>query len=585
MGYWSYKLPLLSLAMAGCLGINAADAQEVPAEPPDADIQTSEQKQEQNQKSDDTADLTLAVSTAVPDDESLQAKGARIGRIFVKVVDVFDPENPKESGALYRAANYLHINTREHTVLSQLLFKPDEPYSRHVLDETARNLRARRYLEDATIVPVSYHPDTNTVDVLVRVHDVWTLNPGATFGRSGGQNRSGFQLDESNLLGMGKTVSVDRVQDVDRNAWKFAYRDPNLFSTRWELAARYHDTSDGDLQSLLIEHPFYSLDTRWSAALDGLSETRMDRRYEQGVAVDQYILQHEAATIQAGWSTGLRGRPDRVAWVQRWTLGYSVDDLQYSADPVLGTTLLPQSRELHYPWIGLEWFQDQYDVVRNREQIARTEDLYVGRSLKMKIGYAAQSWGSDRNALLVTMLLQDAYRLSERQRLFAKVSIEGRRESGAWLGTVLSSSLRYDWRQGNKSLFVLSLAHAHGEKLDDSQQLFLGSDEGLRGYPLRYRSGTQRTVLIAEQRYYSNYQILRLLSVGGAAFVDAGHIGGETNRVPGSKSTFTDVGFGMRFGNIRSSRGDMFHLDVAYPLDAEGKDRKVQFSVTTKASF
>ncbi len=582
MACLSYKLPLLGLAMASCLSINAVVAQEVPGSPA-IEPQISDQKADQ--KVEDTADLESVASTAVPDDAELQAKGARIGRIDIKVVDVFDPENPKESGAVFRAANYLHINTREKTVLTQLLFKPGEPYSRHVLDETARNLRARRYLEDASIVPVSYHPDTNTVDLLVRVHDVWTLNPGVSFGRSGGENRSGFQLDESNLLGMGKAVAVDRVQDVDRSAWKFGYRDPNLFSTRWELAARYHDASDGDLQGLVIEHPFYSLDTRWSAAVDGSNETRMDRRYEQGVAVDQYISQHKSANIQAGWSTGLRRRPDHVAWVQRWTLGYRIDEQEYRADPVLGTTVLPEGRQLHYPWLALTWFQDQYEVTRNRDQIARTEDLYIGRSLAMRVGYAAQSWGSDRNALLVNIALQDAYRLSERQRLFAKVSIDGRRESGAWLGTVFSGSLRYDWRQGSKSLFVLSLAHVQGERLDASQQLFLGSDEGLRGYPLRYRSGTQRSVLVAEQRYFTDKQILRLLSVGGAAFVDAGRIGGEVNPIPGSKSIFTDVGLGLRLGNIRSSRGDMFHLDLAYPLDAVGADRKVQFSVSTKNSF
>ena len=84
----------------------------------------------------------------MPSDEQLHASGATIGQIYIKVVDVFDPEIPKESGALYRAANFLHINTREQTVRPQLLFKPGDVYTLHVLEETARNLRARRYLEE-----------------------------------------------------------------------------------------------------------------------------------------------------------------------------------------------------------------------------------------------------------------------------------------------------------------------------------------------------------------------------------------------------------------------------------------------------
>ena len=534
----------------------------------------------------DTAPAPPPATADIPSDAQLQASGARIGRIDIKVVDVFDPENPKESGALYRAANFLHIDTKESTVRPQLLFKPGAPYSRHVLDETERNLRARRYLEDATIVPIAYHPDTNTVDLLVRVHDVWTLNPGASFGRSGGVNRSGVQITESNLLGWGKSISIDRKNDVDRSSWSFGYSDPNLFSSRWTLDTSYSDTSDGASRSLSLVHPFYSLDTRWSAALDGLREERMDQRFEQGVAVDQYRVQQKVAAIQGGWSTGLRnGNDNHPAWIQRLSVGYSINEQTYLPDPVLGTLVLPENRLLRYPWLGLQWFQDSYVVVRNRDQIARTEDLYMGRSLSIKIGFASKSSGSDRNATLLTATYKDALRLSERQFMFINLGIDGRRESGRWQGTIFSAGLRYDVRETAKTLLVFSLNHMHIENPDESQQLFLGSDEGLRGYPLRYRNGTERTVFVAEQRFYTDKQILRLLTVGGAAFVDVGDIRGDPDPQPDGKHTFADVGFGLRFGNIRSSRGDMFHVDVAYPLNALGPDRKVQYSITTEHTF
>ncbi|MGC3983192.1 MAG: BamA/TamA family outer membrane protein [Steroidobacteraceae bacterium] len=530
------------------------------------------------------APLTEVTTTAIPTDAQLQASGAVIGRIDIKVVDVFDTDNPKESGKAYRAANYLHINTREQTVRPQLLFKSGEPYMRHILDETERNLRARRYLEDASILPVAYHADTNTVDLLVRVHDVWTLNPGATLGRSGGANHTGIQLDESNLLGLGKSISVDRDQDVDRSAWKFGYRDPNFLSTRWELGLRYYDNSDGHLRGVNINHPFYSLDTRWSAALDASSEERIDKRFEQAQVVDQYVVRQKSAGVQAGWSTGLRTYRGS-GWVQRWSLGYRDDAQRFSPDPVLGTLTLPVDKVWRYPWVGLSWFQDKYEVTRNRDRIARTEDVYVGLSLNTTLGYAAESWGSTANALIASIQLADTYRLSERQYLSGNLSFGGRHQSDAWHAALYSGSLRYDFRETNKALFVISLSHAHLENPDDSQQLYLGSDEGMRGYVLRFRSGTERSVLALEQRVYTDKQILRLLSVGGAAFIDVGHIAGETFDAPNGRSTFADVGFGLRLGNIRSSRGDIFHLDLAYPLNADDKDRKLQFSVTTKTSF
>lgn len=579
--YWPYRLPMC-MALWLCMGAVLAQAPD-PASPQAVD--EAGKPVADQLEAPQPADLGPVTSTAIPGDAQLESGGVRIGRIDIKVVDVFDPENPRESGALYRAANYLHINTRETTIRPQLLFKPGDAYSRHLLDETERNLRARRYLEDASIVPIAYHPDTNTVDLLVRVHDVWTLNPGATLGRSGGVNRSGVQIDESNFLGLGKTIAVDHIQDVDRSAWKFVYRDPNLLSSRWEMQARYHDTSDGGLQGLTVEHPFYSLNTRWSAGIDGLRDKRMDQRFEQGVAVDRYRTVQELATVQGGWSTGLQRNDAGPAWVGRVLLGYRIDEQTYRPDPVLGTTLLPADRHLRYPLLGLAWFQDLYEVTRNRDKIGLTEDLYIGRALSMNLGYASKAWGSDRNAWLVNLAFKDVFHLGERQLLFANVAIDGRRENGRWQGTVFSGALRYDLRQGPKRLLTVLFNHAHSENPDDSQQLYLGSDEGLRGYPLRYRSGTQRSVLNIEQRFYADKQILRLLSVGGAAFVDVGRIRGGAMTAPGGNRTVADFGVGLRLGNIRSSRGDIFHVDVAYPLNAEGDDRKVQFSVETKTSF
>ncbi len=570
------------MALSLCMGTVLAEAQEVAVPRGEAEVNPAVADQVIPA---DPAELTPVANTAIPGDAQLESGGARIGRIDVKVVDVFDPENPKESGGLYSAANFLHINTRETTVRPQLLFKPGDVYSRQVLDETERNLRARRYMDDASIIPTAYDPQTNTVDLLVRVHDVWTLNPGATLGHTGGVTRSGVQIDESNFLGLGKTISVDRIQDVDRSAWKFGYRDPNVFSSRWEMELRYHATSDGSLQGVNIAHPFYSLDTRWSSSLDWLRDDRLDQRFVQGIAVDQYRTKQKVATVQGGWSTGLRRQDNAPAWVGRVLLGYRINEQTYQPDPVLGTTLLPADIRLRYPLFGLSWSQDHYEVTRNRDKIGLTEDLYVGAALSMNVGYASDAWGSDRNAWLVNMLFKDVFHLSERQLLFATAGVEGRRESGRWQGTIFSAGLRYDLRQTPKRLLTVMFNHAHSENPDDSQQFYLGSDEGMRGYPLRYRSGTERNVLNIEQRFYADKQILRLLSVGGAAFIDVGRINGGSMIGSGSISTIADIGFGLRLGNIRSSRGDIFHLDVAYPLNAEGDDRKLQFSVTTKSSF
>src|SRR3954462_8624432 len=114
-----------------------------------------------------------ALAAPVARDAELEQRGARIGNVEVQVDDVF--ETSTHLAAPYRIANDLHISTHEATVQSQLLFHTGDKYDRHVLNETARILRALRYLNEASVEPVRYNEAENTVDVLVRVHDVWTL--------------------------------------------------------------------------------------------------------------------------------------------------------------------------------------------------------------------------------------------------------------------------------------------------------------------------------------------------------------------------------------------------------------------------
>ena len=92
-----------------------------------------------------------------------------------------------------RAANRLHVPTRDSTIETQLLFKSGDPYRPEVLAESARILRDTRYLREARVRPVAFHD--GVVDIEVTTQDVWTFNPGISFGRHGGKNTAGFELD------------------------------------------------------------------------------------------------------------------------------------------------------------------------------------------------------------------------------------------------------------------------------------------------------------------------------------------------------------------------------------------------------
>ncbi|MFZ9873596.1 MAG: hypothetical protein ACO3FH_11675, partial [Steroidobacteraceae bacterium] len=104
----------------------------------------------------------------VPDDATLEAAGAKIGTVTVRVLDVFDTSRPDENIWAFRTANRLHPNTRESTVRSSLLFEQGALYRGRLLQESERLLRDARYLYDASVTPIRYRDGIVDIEVVTR---------------------------------------------------------------------------------------------------------------------------------------------------------------------------------------------------------------------------------------------------------------------------------------------------------------------------------------------------------------------------------------------------------------------------------
>jgi len=520
-----------------------------------------------------------ATQAAIPPPAELEARGAVIGDIRIVVGDVFDTSLEHEDGWLYRTANTLHINTKPSVIRNQLLFKEGDPYQARVVQETERILRARNYLYDATVVPVAW--DGHAVDLEVRTRDVWTLNPGVSFNRKGGENAFGVAIAEDNLLGTGQSIELEWKNNVDRESLALSYFNPHLRHSFTQLGFTYVDSDDGNAKLLQVSRPFYALDTRRSGGVFLNSNQRNDARYALGENVGEFQHSEDYYEASGGWSRGLQG-----AWVRRWTAGVTYDRDRFEPDPQepLGGPL-PGDRELVYPWLGFELVEDSFQERINQDQIRRTEDVLVGLSASLRVGYAAEALGSDRNALVASAFVRDGADLSPTQSVFGSLTASGRLEGDELVNGYLAAEGRYYWATSRKSKFYAAASGALTEQLDDELQLLLGGDNGLRGYPLRYQAGTARALLTLEQRYYTDWYPFRLFHVGGAAFVDMGRTWGRDVTGLESSGLLRDVGVGLRLGSSRSSFGNVLHIDLAFPLDGGDDIDSVQLLVTTKGSF
>ena len=514
----------------------------------------------------------------VPSAAELEASGAVIGEILIDNENIFDLNNPKDDNKLFRLADRLHIKTRAGVIRKQLLFRSGQRYSRRVLDESERILRGEGYFYDAWIREIGYHD--GKVDVAVTTKDVWTLNPGFNFGRSGGTNSTGVKLEDSNMLGSGTDVVLSHSSDIDRTTTQLSAVDQHAFGGWTSVAVNYGAQSDGHQRELTIQQPFYALETRSAAGMYALNDLQTDSLWDRGQIIDQFQDLHQGAQVYAGLSEGLQD-----GWVRRWSAGITYDEHVFA--PVstwTGVAVLPEVRRFVYPWVQFDLIQDDYLKVWNHDQIGRTEDFYLGTAASARVGYAAASFGSSTSALIFQSSVTRGFRRGG-STLLLYGDFSGRVTQGALYNGIMDAAVRYYVEQSKNWLFYAMFLGTKGWRLDLDNQILLGGDNGLRGYPLRYQDGTERAQMTVEQRYFTDWYPFRLFRVGGAVFYDAGRVWGAAPLAAPNLGLLKDAGFGLRFGNARSGLGNVVHVDFAFPLNAPAGIRRVQFLVQTEARF
>jgi len=516
----------------------------------------------------------------LPSDAELEAAGAVIGRIDIDTRNIFDESDERESNGLYRLANRLHIRSKRSSIKAQLLFASGDRYSARKLAETERTLRLLTYIYDARIVPISYAD--GTVDIKVITWDVWTLSPGVSFGRAGGSNSTNFNLQDTNFLGWGKSLQVSHGSTVDRTSDTIAWTDPNVFASRWTSTLMYVDSSDGSQRSLLVTHPFYSLDAPWSTKISASSYDRTISRYNLGDIVDQFNDDEASYELSGGVSSGLID-----GWTRRFTFGMRYDRNLFLPTPTTATPArqLPPDRTLSYPFVGFDFLQDKYAKVGDENQIGRTEDLYFGTEVSGEVGLSNGVFGADRTAVMLAAKALRGIEITKLQQLFLTSDFSSRVEDGRFRNLIADAGGKYYWRWRPDWLLYASLSGTVTSSLDPDMQLLLGGDNGMRGYPLRYESGTSRALFTIEQRFYTDWYPFRLVRVGGAIFGDIGRTWGSGVIGNSDPGTLRDVGFGLRLGNTRSGLGNVLHIDFAFPLDNIAGIQKFQFLVQTMQSF
>ena len=512
---------------------------------------------------------------------ALEARNASIGRIVVEVGDVFDLSRPDENIWLGRLADHLHTSTRETVIRRVLLFQEGDRVRTRRIYETERLLRALPFVKDAHIEPV-VQPD-GTVVARVRVRDAWTTQVNASYASVGGQKTMTFGVDEKNFLGTGKSVAFDWARDHERCTWGMTYTDPQLLGSRWTLMAQDQHRSDGFVRNLLLARPFYALDTPWSTAVTLMQQHTSLYFYDRGLQV----FQAPSTLDQLRWegAAAVHERGDRV-----WRAGAVFDrqDANYGGvsqtgppGPLLAPVLA--DRHLRGPGLTLSTQKDAFDTFQDLLGMDTPEDYNLAWNGSLELGTYSRALGSSLSAPYFKLLAANGWSSSSDDLTLFTANVSGRTPAGGLENGQLNLALvqyrKLTARQILAGMATLDL----GERLDPENWYYVGGDQGLRGFPNQLHPGSARWVASLDYRLLTDQRPWAVVRVGYNAFVDVGAVRQFDGQ--GWSKPYSDVGLGLRLGNLRSSLGRVILFSVAVPLNREPYQSRYQLTIGNSMKF
>ena len=517
---------------------------------------------------------TKAVADSSPVSECASEPSQRVERtlavkrlpivraIVMKGEPVFDPSRETFGDEILAGLNRLHWQTRESVIKSQLLFEVGSTLSPAALAESARLLRSRPYLMEASIKV--RNPCGSEVDVEVTSHDAWSLTPRLALNRSGGNSKTGFGVREKNLLGLGIQVEFKTVKNLDRQGQQFELSTKHLLNTRVQSSVYIENNDDGDVRAFAIGQPFYALDTRKSWGLEVSDISEQIGVYQFGERVGDTQRTRAAGSLYYGISKGLKaGRSHRV------TLGLSYEDQEvFLAGGTNSEAGEIRTRKLVAPFVQWSSVSDQFLNARNFDLIGITEDIETGLVHNLRLAISPSMLGADQDRLQVSASAGMAILASQRGLLRWDVSVGGLRdlERDETQDIVFSAGIRGLYKPTARAGYHVSLNVDVARNLMTGQQLFLGGETGARGYIDRLQAGDRRLRLRVERRQYLDRNLFGLMNLGWLVFADAGRAWTPDDVTGRRGQSLMDVGLGLRLAPTKAERGKMIHLDFAVPV-------------------
>jgi hypothetical protein len=499
--------------------------------------------------------LPLRLSAQAPIDSGVTPDPRRIVGVTLDRRDIFDPN---ERGLLARLGNALHVETRAATIRRELLFRPGEPYDSARVAESERNLRALAVFRRVRIDSV--RTDSGLV-MRVLTKDGWSTKADWRFRSAGGDVAFTIGLVEDNLLGTASSAAVRYRKTPDRSTVTLGFRRPRLFAGKVGIGLLYEDRSDGRVDAVAVEQPFFSLRSAYGFRVEAEDHDERVLRFFGGSNVAGDTLQRRFTLVQSS-----------VAWALRAS---SLGFLRFGVQgQVRRDDFLPEASTEPFPKtvtgaLGpyLIWNRASFLVTRGVAGFAREEDVDLGFTLRIGALAAPRVFGYDHNGIGPQLTARLGARVPGGFGYLEAIGGGLYSSSGLDSGTVQLAATAV-LQPGTHQVGILHIDAGWQERPFPGEEFDLGLGLGPRAFRSHAFTGDRSIFATAEYRVTVVDDFLGMIGLGLAGFVDHGGAwyAGEPRR------TGWDAGVGLRMGASRSTDTDALRFDLArrFGNDAQG---------------
>jgi len=206
-------------------------------------------------------------------------EGKIIRHINIKTLDPFgfsigDTIEAKQN-FITKTGNNLHVKSLSIAIRNLLLISQNQVFDSLLVRESERLVRTREYIQDVSFYVKSTTVNSDSVDVFIRVLDIWSIIPG------GSASTSGITIDlaDKNFLGMGHEFRniYTRNYNEHSNYLNTNYTIPNIRNTYIRTNVHFDILGDKNFnRGLSIDRPFFSPFARWAAGAYLSQQFRLD---------------------------------------------------------------------------------------------------------------------------------------------------------------------------------------------------------------------------------------------------------------------------------------------------------------------